>query len=72
MSVWSKRLGSTLLENEAAQLIQLHGERAYEIARQSARNARNKRDRKRARHYAYVALRIAELTGLKIEQDTTT
>src|SRR4051812_31418037 len=63
MKIWWKRLSQRdVIESEAAQFLNAHGERAYEIARKAARTARNKRDHRQARHYSHLALRISELT----------
>jgi hypothetical protein len=71
VAIWWKRLGlqGDLLDNEAAQFIEAHRERASEFARKAARSARNKRDLRQARHYSHVALRILELTKPTIAPD---
>src|SRR5215203_3204619 len=63
---WWKRLSTTLLDSEASQYLQEHGDRASEVARKAARSARNKGERKQARHYSHLALRISELNGQKL------
>jgi hypothetical protein len=62
MAIWWKRLGirGVLIDHEATELVKDHGDQALEVARKSARKARNKRDLRQARHFARVALRIAE------------
>ena len=60
---WWSRLSKTLLDSEASQFLQEHGDRACEVARKAARTARNKRELKQARHYSHLALRISELNG---------
>ena len=74
VAIWWKRLRlqGDLLDNEAAQFIQSHGDRATEVARKAARSARNKRDLRQARHFSHLALRIAELSKAKIGLDTAT
>ena len=62
-SSWWRRLNKTLLDTEASQFLQAHGDRACEVARKAARTARNKGQRRQARHYSYLALRISELSG---------
>ena len=71
MKIWWKRL-SQVIESEAVQFLNAHGDRAHEVARKAARTARNKRDHRQARHYSHLALRIAELTKRQVEPDTTT
>src|SRR5215203_4967442 len=65
---WWKRLNKTLLDSEASQFLQEHGDRACEVARKAAKTARNKGERKQARHYSHLALRISELSGHKLSQ----
>ena len=73
MTTWWKRLSrGDAVENDAAQFRVTHGDQAYEVARKAARLARNKRDHRQARHYAHVALRIAELTKREVGLDTAT
>ena len=62
---------SWLLDTEASQLLQEHGGRACEVARKAARTARNKGERKQARHYSHLALRIYELSGQKPSEALT-
>ncbi len=50
-----------VIESEAAQFLEAHGDRACELAQKAARTARNKRDHRQARRFSQVALRIAEL-----------
>ena len=52
--------------------MRLHGDSAYETARQTARAARDKKKRIEARFYTQVSLRVAELTGREVGLDTTT
>src|SRR6187455_663535 len=68
---WWKRLNKTHLDSEATQFLQEHGERACEVARTAARTARNKGERKQARHYSHLALRISELSGQKLSAALT-
>src|SRR4051812_8957979 len=68
---WWKRLNKKLLDSEASQFLQEHGDRACEVARQAARAARNKGERKQARHYSHLALRISELNGQKLSASLT-
>ena len=67
MATWWKRLLSRRrggrIENEAAQFLAAHGSQAGEVARKAARIARNKKDRKQARHFSHIALHISELTS---------
>ena len=62
---WWKRLTSSSkkLDRDAMEFISMYGEQASELARISARAARNKRDPKRARHYTHVSFRIEELVA---------
>jgi hypothetical protein len=71
MAIWWKRLSTRgdLVDNEATQLIQAHGDVASEVARKAARLARNRRDLRQARHYSHVALRISELIKPKVVVD---
>src|SRR3954470_5212468 len=68
---WWKRLTKTLLDSEASQFLQEHGDRACEVARKAARAARNKGEHRQARHYSHLALRISELSGQKISKPLT-
>jgi hypothetical protein len=68
---WWKRLTKTLLDNEASQLLREHGDRACEVVRNAARAARNKGERRQARHYSHLALRISELSGQKLSEPLT-
>jgi len=68
---WWRRLTKTLLDNEASQFLHEHGDRACEVARKAARAARNKGDRRQARHYSHLALRISELSGRKLAEPLT-
>src|SRR3954464_4430346 len=68
---WWRRLRKTLLDSEASQFLQEHGDRACEVARKAARAARNKGERKQARHYSHLALRISELSGQKLTEPLT-
>ena len=63
---WRRHLRTKALDNEAATFIEIHGEQAYSLARKAARVARDKKDHKQARHYAHLALLIADLTGREI------
>ena len=74
MAIWWKRLGlqDGLLDSEASRFIKAHGAQAIEVARKTARSARNKRDLRQARHYSRVALRIADLSKLKTALDVAT
>jgi hypothetical protein len=65
---WWSRLNKTFLDEEAAQFLQEHGDRACEVARKAARTARNKKDNRRARHYSHLALRISELSGQNLSE----
>jgi hypothetical protein len=67
---WRKKLKIRPVDEQAKAFIEKHGDEAYYKARNAAREARNKRDRKRARHYSLLALRIAEMTGKPIGLDT--
>ena len=60
---WWKRLSKTLLDNEASQFLREHGDRACEVARKAVKTAGNRGERRQARHYSHVALRIAEMSG---------
>ena len=68
---WWRRLSKTLLDSEASQFLQEHGDRACEVARKAARTARNKGERRQARHYSHLALRISELSGQKLSEPLT-
>jgi hypothetical protein len=68
---WWRRLSKTLLDSEASQFLQEHGDRACEVARKAARTARNKRELKQARHYSHLALRISELSGQRYAEPLT-
>src|SRR4029079_4007692 len=68
---WWRRLSKTLLDSEASQFLQEHGDRACEVARKAARTARNKRELRQARHYSHLALRISELSGQKYAEPLT-
>ena len=68
---WWRRLNKTLLDSEASQFLKEHGDRACEVARTAARIARNKGERRQARHYSHLALRISELSGQKFSQPLT-
>ena len=68
---WWRRLNKTLLDSEASQFLQDHGDRACEVARKAARAARNKGERRQARHYSHLALRITELSGQKLSEPLT-
>jgi hypothetical protein len=72
MALWWKRFSNTLLDSEASQFLQEHGDQAYEVARKAARSARNKRQHQQARHYAHLALRISEMTGREVGLDAAT
>ena len=73
MKIWWKRLSQgDLIESEAAQFLNAHGEQAYEVAQKAARTARNKRDHRQARHYSHLALRISELTKREVVLDNAT
>ena len=63
---WWRRLKKTVLDNEATQFLQEHGDRACDVARKAARSARNKGEYRLARHYSHLALRISELSGQKL------
>jgi hypothetical protein len=65
---WWRRLNKTLLDSEASQFLQDHGDRACEVARKAARTARNKGERREARHFSHLALRISELSGQKLRE----
>ena len=69
--IWWRRLSKTLLDSEASQFLQDHGDRACEVARSAARTARNKGERREARHYSHLALRISELSGQKLSEPLT-
>ena len=69
--IWWRRLSKTLLDSEASQFLQDHGDRACEVARSAARTARNKGERREARHYSHLALRISELSGRKLAEPLT-
>ena len=71
-SSWWRRLNKTLLDTEASQFLQTHGDRACEVARKAARTARNKGQRRQARHYSHLALRISELSGQKLSPNLAT
>ena len=68
---WWRRLNKTLLDSEASQFLQEHGDRACEVARKAARSARNKGEHRQARHYSHLALRIFELSGQKLSEPLT-
>ena len=68
---WWRRLSKTLLDSEASQFLQEHGDRACEVARKAARTARNKRELRQARHFSHLALRISELSGQKLGEPLT-
>lgn len=68
---WWRRLNKTLLDSEASQFLQEHGDQACEVARKAARTARNKGERRQARHYSHLALRISELSGQKLSEPLT-
>ena len=65
---WWRRLNKTLLDSEASQFLQEHGDRACEVARRAARAARNRKEHRQARHYSHLALRISELSGQKLAE----
>ncbi len=69
--IWWRRLSKTLLDSEASQFLQDHGDRACEVARSAARTARNKGERREARHYSHLALRISELSGQTLSAPIT-
>ena len=69
---WWRRLNKTLLDSEASQFLQDHGDRACEVARKAARTARNKGEHRQARHFSYLTLRISELSGQKLSAPLTT
>jgi hypothetical protein len=58
---WRKKLKVRPVDEQAEEFIAKHGGEAYDKARNAAREARNKRDHKRARRYSLIALRIAEI-----------
>ena len=60
---WRKKLKAKPVDEQAMEYIVKHADEAYDKARNAAREARDKRDRKRARHYSLLALRIAEMVG---------
>ena len=53
-----------LIESEAEQMMLLHGGRAYVIARDAARAAHAKRDRRLTGHYARIAIIIGGRMGI--------
>ena len=60
MAAWWKRWkANKSAKEESALLLRDYGERAYEMAIQRARKARNERNPKRARHYSAVAWHVA-------------
>ena len=59
---WKHLIKNGEVEVEARRMISLLGSGAYEAAYETARRLRSK-DKVRARYYAGVALRIAELTS---------
>jgi hypothetical protein len=61
-----------LIESEAMQFLEAHGDRACDVARKAARAARNKCDHRQARHFSQVALRIVELKKRKVARDGAT
>jgi hypothetical protein len=63
---WRKHLRTKALDNAAIIFIEIHGAEAYSIARKQARLARDKKDHKRARHFAHLALLIADLTEREV------
>ena len=67
---WWRLLSKTLLDSEASRFLREHGDRACEVARKAARTARNKGERREARHYSHLALRISELSGQKLNEVT--
>jgi hypothetical protein len=72
MMLWFKRPTKGISDDEVSLYTRKHGDGAYEMARGAARTARNKGDPKRARHYSFLALRIAEVTKREIGVDTAT
>lgn len=64
--MWYERLkfGKTV-EADAQQMLAMFGEDALAHAQATARHARGK-DKKRAAHFARVALKIAEVTGQQV------
>ena len=68
---WWSRQSKTLLDSEASQFLQEHGDRACDVARKAARSARNKGEHRQARHYSHLALRISELSGQKLSEPLT-
>src|SRR5215204_3954886 len=65
---WWRGLNKTLLDSEASQFLQEHGDRACEVARKAARSARNRKEHRQARHYSHLALHISELSGQKFNE----
>jgi hypothetical protein len=63
---WWSGLNKTLLNSEASQFLQDHGDRACEVARKATRAPRNKGEHRQARHYSHLALRITELSAHKL------
>jgi hypothetical protein len=60
---WRKKLKLKPVDEQAKELMQKHAHEAYDKARNAAREARDKHDHKRARHFSLIALRIAEMAG---------
>ena len=60
---WRKKLKLKPVDDEAKELIEKNANEAYDKARDAAREARDKHDHKRARHFSLIALRIAEMVG---------
>jgi hypothetical protein len=59
MAAWWKRWQvNKSAQQEAALMLRDYGERAYQLAIQRARKARNERNPRRARHYAAVAWHV--------------
>jgi hypothetical protein len=60
------------IKEEAAQLMREYGEDAYDRAREAMREARRRKHIQLERYFAKVAVKIAELEGRQVGEDTAT
>lgn len=63
---------SKAIREEAERLVRHHGTDAYDVARLSMREARQRKNARLETYFAKVSLEVARLTGREIGVDTAT